>query len=322
MNENLSIFSPASPQAEAIRSLSVLVMFISVVIFLIVEGVLIWCVVRFRRARQQAVPSEPPQVYGSNPIEIAWTAAPGMVVFILALVTARTLWEVKVTPPLPRAGDNTLFVTVIGRQWWWQYRYEHWNGRELTVATANELHVPANRKVFLILKSADVIHSFWAPRLAGKTDLIPGQTNYMSFQADKPGLYLGQCAEYCGTQHAGMLIRVVVESPDEFESWLRSQAESPATVAAADAGRKLFLSLSCVNCHRVDGTSAKGDYAPDLTHLMSRATIASGTLENTPKNLRAWIANPQTLRPGCLMPAFNLSERELTLVVGYLQSLR
>src|SRR5579864_2400251 len=227
--QNLSIFDPASPSAESIRKLSVLVLAITGFIFVVVEGILFYSIFRFRRGAEAGT-AEPPQVYGSKPIEIAWTAAPALIIFVLVLVTARTLWEVNVPPPQPREGDNTLFVTVVGRQWWWEYTYDYDNGRPLGFTTANELHVPAGeggvpRRVFLTLKSADVCHSFWVPRLAGKTDLIPGRVNAMWFQTDRPGLYLGQCAEYCGTQHANMLLRVVVDSRNDFESWLEKESQ-------------------------------------------------------------------------------------------------
>src|SRR6516225_9912993 len=246
--ENLSIFDPVSPPAESIRNLSVLVFAITAFIFVVVEGILIYAVFRFRRGAA-AGGAEPPQVYGSKPIEVAWTAAPALIVFVLVLVTARTLWEVNVPPPEPRAGDNTLFVTVVGRQWWWEYTYDHYNGRELGFTTANELHVPAgeggvHRRVFLTLKSADVCHSFWVPRLAGKTDLIPGRINSMWFQTDQPGLHLGQCAEYCGTQHANMLLRVIVESPGDFEKWLENERRLGAEDPAASAGKSAFLAQS------------------------------------------------------------------------------
>ncbi|HYT90938.1 MAG TPA: cytochrome c oxidase subunit II [Gemmataceae bacterium] len=325
--QNLSIFDPASPPAESIRHLSVLVFAITGFIFLVVEGILLYAVVRFRR--RGAAGTEPPQVYGSKPIEIAWTAAPALIVVVLILVTARTLWEVTPDPPAPRSGDNTLFVTVVGRQWWWEYRYDRYNGRELGFITANELHVPASdpgekgvkRPVYLRLESADVCHSFWVPRLAGKVDLIPGRTNTLWFQTDKPGLYLGQCAEYCGTQHAGMLLRVNVDAPADFERWLENQKRKAVEDPAARAGKEVFLSQSCVNCHRIRGTPAKGTYAPDLTHLMSRQTLGSGTLKNDEATLRQWLLDPQKLRPGCLMPAFRLDDRELRLVVQYLRTL-
>jgi cytochrome c oxidase subunit 2 len=322
---NLSIFDPAAPPAESIRTLSVLVLAITAFIFVVVEGILFYSLFRFRRSADGT--AEPPQVYGSKPIEIAWTAAPALIVFVLVLVTARTLWEVKAPPPQPRSGDNTLFVTVVGRQWWWEYQYDHYDGRELGFTTANELHVPGSadgvpRPVQLTLKSADVCHSFWVPRLAGKTDLIPGRINKMWFQTDKPGLYLGQCAEYCGTQHANMLLRVVVESPTDFESWLERERKPAIEDASVRTGRSAFLGQSCINCHRVRGTAAQGSYAPDLTHLMSRQTLASGIVPNTPENLRRWVADPQPIKPGCLMPAFGLSDREQQDIILYLLTLR
>ncbi len=335
---DLSIFDPASPPAESIRSLSVLVLAITGFIFVVVEGILIYSIVRFRR-RAAAGGAEPPQVYGSKPIEIAWTAAPARIVFVLVLVSARTRWEVNVPPPQPSEGDNTLFVTVVGRQWWWEYTYDHYNGKPIRalgpdgretgqpVVTANELHVPAGaggvaRPVYLTLKSADVCHSFWVPRLAGKTDLIPGRVNSMWLRTDRPGLYVGQCAEYCGTQHANMLLRVVVDAPGVFESWLENERRPAAEDPAGSAGRSAFLAQSCVNCHRVRGTAARGGYAPDLTHLMRRQTLAAGVVENTPENLRRWVADPQQIKPGCLMPAFGLGDREREDVVRYLLTLR
>jgi cytochrome c oxidase subunit II len=326
MPQSLSIFDPASPQAAAIRNLSFLVLAITGFIFVLVEGILIYVVVRFRR-RTDAGISEPPQFYGSKPIEIAWTAAPAIIVFILALVTTRTLWEVNAPPPTERPGDGALFVTVVGRQWWWEYRYEVYDGRKLAFTTANELHIPVSengrpRPVHLTLKSADVCHSFWVPRLAGKTDLIPGRTNYIGFQTDKPGLFVGQCAEYCGTQHANMLLRVVVDSSEDFERWLANETGPAVDDAANHGGKSVFLAQSCVNCHRVRGTAAQGGYAPDLTHLMGRQTLAAGMIPNTTENLRRWVDNPGSIKPGCLMPAFGLSEYDRGLMVDYLKTLR
>jgi cytochrome c oxidase subunit II len=322
-----SIFAPASPPAESIRSLSILVIAISLGIFLIVEGVLAYCILYFRRRRNETDAVEPAQVYGSKPIEIAWTVAPALIVFTLVLVTTRTLWEVELPLPEPRADDNTLFVTVVARQWWWEYQYQSYNGQPIGLVTANELHVPASdaqsaRRVYLTLKSADVCHSFWVPRLAGKTDLIPGHENSTWFQTAEPGLFVGQCAEYCGMQHGNMLLRVFVDEPAAFQRWLDEQSRPADDEPAADEGRAAFLGQSCVNCHRVRGTPADGRYAPDLTHLMSRTTLASGMIENTAENLRRWIADPQSIKPGCLMPAFGLSERDQDLIVDYLLTLR
>lgn len=325
--QNLSIFAPVSPPAESIRTLSILVFAITGFIFLVVEGVLIYCIIRSRR-RAAGERDEPPQVYGSKPIEIAWTAAPALVVFILMLVTARSLWEIKVQPPRsPEANDHALFVTVVGRQWWWEYTYESYDGKKLGFTTANELHVPASepgieRPIYLTLKSADVCHSFWVPRLAGKTDLIPGHTNAMWFQTEKTGLFVGQCAEFCGSQHANMLLRVIVEPEGDFARWLAHEASPAADDPALADGKAAFLAQTCVNCHAVRGTPARGTYAPDLTHLMSRQTLAAGMVPNSSTELARWVDDPQSVKPGCLMPAFGLSTRDRDRIVGYLQTLR
>lgn len=327
VTQNVSIFAPVSPQAESIRTLSILVFAITGFIFLVVEGVLIYCIVRSRR-RVPGDTSEPPQVYGSKPIEVAWTAAPALIVFILMLVTARSLWEVNVDPPRsPKPGDRSLFVTVVGRQWWWEYRYESYDGKTLGFFTANELHVPSSergvaRPVYLKLTSADVCHSFWVPRLAGKTDLIPGHPNSLSFQAETPGVYVGQCAEFCGTQHANMLLRVVVDPPGEFERWLAHESSPAAEESAAAEGKAAFLAQTCINCHRVRGTPAQGTYAPDLTHLMARKSLASGMVPNSPEELGRWIDDPQTIKSGCLMPAFKLGKADRDRILRYLLTLR
>jgi cytochrome c oxidase subunit 2 len=334
--QNLSIFDPVSPPAESIHHLSILVLAITAGIFLVVESVLIYSILRFRR-RYVPGSSEPPQVYGSKPIEIAWTAAPALVVFVLTLVIARTEWEVRVDPnnlPPELKNSKQLHVRVVGHQWWWEFNYERYGEEKLDFVTANELHVPASnravpderRPVFLTLQSVDVSHSFWVPRLAGKTDLIPGRTTNMWFETQNIGLFVGQCAEYCGTQHANMLLRVYVDSPEEFSRWLANQKKDAKDSNDADVrkGKDVFLAQSCINCHRVRGTSARGTFGPDLTHLMSRDMLASGLIENdrAGKQLQEWIADPQKIKPGCLMPAFGLSENDLDRVARYLASLQ
>ncbi len=323
--QSLSIFDPASRNSTSIFNLAILALAVTGLIFLIVEGVLLYSVWRFRDSAE-TTSGEPPQVYGSMPIEVAWTAAPTMVVFFLVLVTARTLWEVEPDIPQPADGDNALFVTVIGHQWWWEYVYQNHNGRTLSIITANELHIPASdpstsRPTYLSLKSADVCHSYWVPRLAGKVDLIPGHTNSLVLETQETGLHLGQCAEYCGAQHANMLIRVYVHSPGEFERWLENESKPANDDHTADKGKAAFLAESCINCHCVRGTIARGNYAPDLTHLMSRKSLAAGVIENTPANLQKWVRDPQTVKPGCLMPAFHLDDQLLDLVVEYLLTL-
>jgi cytochrome c oxidase subunit 2 len=333
--QNLSTFSPVSPPAEWIRYLAIFVLAISGLIFLIVEGVLIYSLVRFRR-KPSTLPTEPPQVYGSMPIELAWTVGPALIVFLLLLVVIRTELEIRKDPNTPPEGSKPLRVTVIGHQWWWEYQYTQYEGEPLNVITANELHVPASgdvvRPVYLRLESVDVCHSFWVPRLAGKTDLLPGRANDTWFQTAKPGLYLGQCAEFCGSQHANMLLRVEVQPPDEFQKWLDNQKTGEATEAKKLPGRDVFMTNACVNCHRIAGTPADhilgGEakpgtrFGPDLTHLASRQTIASGIVPNTAEELERWIIDPQKVKPGCWMPAMNLSKEDVNKVVEYLRALQ
>jgi cytochrome c oxidase subunit 2 len=280
---------------------------------------LLVAVVRFRR-RPGDDDSEPPQVYGSQQVEVAWTVIPVLIVIVLGLTTARTVFQIQ-----DRAKpEGALEVTVIGRQWWWELRYP-----SLGIVTANELHVPVTdgehpAPTFLTLLSADVAHSFWVPRLAGKTDLIPNKVNTTWIDPRQPGLYLGQCAEFCGTQHAKMLLRVVVHTREDFDRWVESQRAGAvvASDAAARAGRKVFETTACLNCHTVEGTVGNGRYGPDLTHLMSRDTIASGAVPNTAEALRAWVRDPAHFKPGVLMPAMQMDEKRLDALVAYLGTLR
>jgi len=318
--DTLSMFEPASSSAASIRELFFLVLAITGAIFFLVQGVLLYCIWRFRR-RPDTSPAEPPQIYGSGPIEVAWTVAPLLVVFVLFLVMVRTVAAVRPSKPAPG-----IYVTVIGHQWWWEYEvYETTPAGEkgrLLFRTANELHVPHSQSVLLDLQSADVIHSWWVPRLAGKVDVIPGKVNRLWFQPLETGVYHGQCAEYCGTQHANMLLRVIVVPPTEYASWVREQARPAANAPEVQAGSKLFHSLSCVKCHVVQGTGADGRFGPDLTHLMSRHTLAAMTVPNSRDNLLRWVKNPDDLKPGARMPSFQLTEQQLQELVAYLETLR
>ncbi|HEY6806744.1 MAG TPA: cytochrome c oxidase subunit II [Pyrinomonadaceae bacterium] len=312
-----NIFGPLSQPAQEIKETSLLVLAVCAVIFVVVGGLLLYTLVRFRhRAGDEA--SEPPQVYGSNQIELAWTVLPILIVLVLILVTSRTIADIQNRKP----PSGSVHATVVGHQWWWEIRYP-----ELGIVTANELHVPAstgsNRQpTFLKLQSADVAHSFWVPQLAGKTDLIPNRENTMWIEPTNPGTYLGNCAEYCGTQHARMLIRVIVQSPDEFERWVRDQQQAISITTSAAEGRRSFFANSCVNCHSIRGTSAQGKFGPDLTHLMSRETLASGVVPNTTENLRLWVRDPQKIKLGCLMPNMQMSDREVDQILAYLQTLK
>jgi cytochrome c oxidase subunit II len=312
-----NIFDPKATPAAAVYHLSLLVMAVCTAIFLVVAGLLTFTVLRFRR-RSGDDGHEPAQVYGSNRIEVAWTVIPILIVLVLTMATARVVIAIQNKP----APKDALQVTVIGHQWWWELRYS-----DLGIVTANELHIPLNTvarsaPTFLTLESADVAHSFWVPQLSGKTDLIPGRTNSMWIDPQQEGTFLGNCAEYCGMQHANMLLRVIVESPADFAKWAADQKVDAAGDSRLDRARATFLSLSCVNCHRVSGTTASGTFGPDLSHLMCRATLGSGVIPNTPGNLRAWVKDPQKIKPGNLMPNMQLNARELDDVVAYLASLK
>jgi cytochrome c oxidase subunit 2 len=312
-----NIFAAMSTPAWRIYHVSLFVLAVTGAIFAIVFTLIVFAIIRYRRRRNDDG-REPPQFFGSNRLETSWTIIPVLIVLVLTLTSARVLQSIQNAPRPASAID----ITVVGHQWWWEVRYPAYG-----IVTANELHIPvsdahAPTPTWLTLVSADVAHSFWVPRLNGKTDLIPNQVNHMWLAPTTPGLYYGQCAEYCGTQHAKMLLRVYVHPRDEFERWVRGQADPRPTPTNADAGRRVFLRNGCVNCHAVFGTIADGRYGPDLTHLMSRATIAAGAAPNTPEMLRAWLRDPNAIKPGSHMPAMKLTEIDLNQLVDYLVTLR
>jgi cytochrome c oxidase subunit 2 len=339
-----TIFSAVSTPAREVRELSLLVLAIAAAIFLTVGGLLLYALVKYRGRPEED--TEPAQVFGSTQIELAWTIIPILIIVVLFLGTARVIFAVQDTPKPPDALD----VTVVGHQFWWEFRYP-----EYGVTTANELHVPLSdpkhpTPTYLKLTSADVMHSFWVPKLSGKTDLLPNRVNEMWVDPHETGVFEGQCAQFCGTQHARMLLRVYVDTPAAFAQWIANQQRSqpapaqsalaqPATLPpppTADTtgaltaasqpvtpleGRQVFEQQSCINCHTVAGTVANGRYGPDLTHLMSRDTIAAGALTNTQANLQAWIANPDKYKPGSLMPAMHLTGKQNAQIAAYLATL-
>ncbi|MGA8442881.1 MAG: cytochrome c oxidase subunit II [Candidatus Sulfotelmatobacter sp.] len=312
-----NIFAPQSTPAKSIYDLSIFVLVITGVIFVVVSTLLVYSIVKFRSTAARAN-SEPAQVYGSTQIELAWTIIPILIVVVLVLATARVIHALQ-DAPMPA---NAVEVTVIGHQFWWEYRYP-----QLGVVTANELHIPASdpahpKPTFLQLLSADTDHSFWVPELAGKTDLIPNHPNRMWMDPERTGIFVGQCAQYCGTQHAKMLLRVSVDSPEEFAEWVRNQQRPAIADERVATGKRVFETTTCINCHSVSGTVANGRFGPDLTHLMSRTTIAAGAALNTPDNLRLWIENPGAIKSGSLMPAMQLSKSDRDALVGYLETLR
>ena len=312
-----SIFDTHSTPAESIRHLSHFVLGVTGIIFLVVFGLLTYAVLKFR-SRASDTEREPAQVYGSTQIELAWTIIPILIVVVLFLATARVIHAIQDATRPAKAVE----VTAIGHQFWWEFRYPR-----LGIVTANELHVPVSdpahpTPTFLKLLSADTDHSFWVPQLAGKTDLIPNRINETWLDPHEAGLFLGQCAQYCGTQHAKMLLHVYVDSPEDFDAWVNTQRQRANQDEKEAVGRQVFESTACLNCHAINGTIGNGRFGPDLTHLMTRRTIASGAAENTPENLRLWIQNPDAIKPGSLMPAMNLSDKDLDALVHYLETLR
>jgi cytochrome c oxidase subunit II len=312
-----SIFDPRSTPTKLIDHLSYFVLSITGLIFAVVFALLIYAVVKFR-ARPGDEGREPAQVYGSTQIELAWTVIPILIVVVLFLATARVIHSIQDAPK----PETAVEVVAIGHQFWWEFRYP-----QLGLVTANELHIPVSQAArptptFLTLLSADTDHSFWVPQLAGKTDLIPNHVNHMWMDPSQPGIFLGQCAQYCGTQHAKMLLRVYVDSDEDFVAWVRGQQQPAMIGGNVTVGRRVFETTACINCHAVGGTVADGRFGPDLTHLMSRQTIASGAAENTKANLRLWIQKPDAIKPGSLMPAMQLSDADVDALVDYLETLR
>ncbi len=283
---------------------------IAVAIFFIVELLLIFTIVRFRARPGQ----DAKQFHGNTKVEVLLTAIPALILAGLAVPTVRTIFSFASEP------EGALQVKVLARQFWWEYEYQ-----DSGVVTANEMHIPVGQPVFLRLEGDDVIHSFWVPKLGGKTDVVPGRTNTMVLEAEEPGSYRGQCTEYCGISHANMRIRVIAHPPDEFQAWLADQqeeAQDPTETLAAE-GQRVFLDQEsqCINCHAVQGTDAQARVGPDLTHFASRDTFAGAMFDNTTENLQRWVDHPAAMKPGAKMPDYGLSTQEIDAVVAYLQSL-
>ena len=308
-----STLAPRSDFSAAIDTLFTGIFWWAVAVFVIVEGLLLFAIVRYRRREGAPVPKA---LHGHTVLEIGWTLAPALILVFIAVPTIGTIFATAGHAPA-----GALRVEVVGHQWWWEYRYP-----ELGVVTANELHLPQGRPVQLELTTADVIHSFWAPGLGGKRDLTPGRVTRIAFTADSAGEYLGQCAEFCGVSHANMRLRVFVEPDSAFQAWVNRQRGEPAVAprdSLALAGREEFARGACIACHTIAGVpQARGVAGPNLTHFGSRSTIAGGMFPNTPDYLRRWISDAPSLKPGSLMPAMLLPDDELAALVAYLQSLR
>ena len=294
------------PPADAIGTLALIVGVIAGLIFIGVEAALVFAIWRYRASRNLA--GEAATFERNRRLEIAWTAAPALILAVVFVLTLGTMAQINGAgvPPAMR-------IAAIGHQWWWEFGYG-------STKTANELHIPVATPIDLDLTSVDVIHSFWVPELGPKMDMLPGTTNHLRLFARRAGSYDGQCAEFCGVEHAWMRIRVVVQSQTDFDHWLSGQ-NLPAP-AQGDAGERVFLSNICVNCHTIRGTTAAGTAGPDLTHMGARATIGAGVLPNDIARMRAWLADPQRYKPGSLMPRVPLPDPDLDALAAYLVSLK
>jgi len=309
-----SIFDTHSPSGSSIATLFWIVFGIAAVIFVGVEVALIAFAIRYR---QRGEAGEPRQIFGNRRLELLWTGIPALT---LAIVFGIMVFTMRGVEAGPVNDPNALTIEVIGHQWWWEYRYP-----EQKFVTANELHLPVGRPVHLRLRSDDVIHDFWVPALGRKMDLIPGQTNDLWVQVDSPDVYTGSCAEYCGLQHAGMRLRVFADTPDDFAAWVVGQQRGEPQVSGdAAQGRTLFFQsqANCVSCHAIDGTTARGNVGPNLTHVGGRTMLAANIITNTPDNMVRWLLNPQVVKPGNRMPNLRLSEHDARDLAAYLESLK
>ena len=337
-----STFDVAGPVADKQRTLFYIIFWAAVFVFVIVEGILLYTVIKYRRSGSRG--GIPPQTHGNTKLEIGWTIAPAIVLAVIAVPTVIYIFDISSEP-----GPEALEVNVIGHQWWWEFEYP-----ELNVVTANELHLPVDRQISINLQSDDVIHSFWIPKLAGKQDVVPNNRNVMQFTARKsdiesfPAVYHGQCAEFCGVAHAHMRFRVIVHDNTEntFEEWVEAYRQ-PALPPSGDAaeGAVIFASRGCLLCHWVDGPTpveireglsvafARGELrfpAPNLNKFGTRTTFAAGLMDLNRENLISWLEDPESIKPGNRMselatvyidPESRLSRDEVEKLATYLLSL-
>jgi cytochrome c oxidase subunit 2 len=303
-------FNPRSDYAVEGLDLFVIIIWLGVVIGVLVEAVLIWAAIRYRRRPGDRLP---PQIHGNTIVEVLWTTGPVIIVGYILFLTLPVIFRSQAPAP-----SGSMDVTVIGHQFWWEFQYP-----EANVVTANELHLPTGRTANLALESGDVIHSFWIPALGGKRDAFPSHTNHIWMTPDSTGDFPGQCYQLCGYSHGNMRERAIVQSPSDFQTWLTAQQQPAVTPTdpAAVEGAQLIQNRGCSGCHAIAGTGATGTVGPNLTHFASRTTFAGSIFRNTPEDLRTWLKDPPTVKPGSVMPNLKLNDHELDVLVAYLQSL-
>lgn len=308
-----STIDPASDVADQVQSIYILVAVLGGIAFVAVLGATLVFAIRFRERPGR----EAQQFHGNTRLEVVWTLVPVVIIAVIAVPTFNAIADTSKPPP-----DGALEVIATGHQWWFEFEYP-----ELGITTANELHMPVDRPISVTLLSDDVIHSFWIPKLVGKTDMVPGHENLLWFTPDEASdeAFLGQCAEFCGTSHANMRFRAFVDTAGAFDAWVaKEQADRMAPAGGLAArGEEIFLSNACLGCHTIKGTIAAGTIGPDLTHVGGRSTLASGIIANDPQQLTRWIEDPAEVKPGALMPAFGetLTGDEIAALVAYLQGL-
>ncbi|HEU0030065.1 MAG TPA: cytochrome c oxidase subunit II [Kofleriaceae bacterium] len=321
----MSVLDPAGPQAAEIKWLWDIFLGVSIVVWVLVVGFLVTAAIVARRARKR-------DPEGPLTKSLATDKRRAQVVLVAGLATVATLLVLLVLSI--HSGDTlaaleddpeAVHVRIVAHQWWWEIEYEH-DEPTRSAGTANELHVPVGKLVHLELLSGDVIHSFWVPSVHGKRDLIPGRTNRTWIRIDEPGVYRGQCAEFCGLEHAKMSLTVIAESPEQFDAWLKHQREPAQVPSPTDAvrsrGMQVFNGGPCVLCHTIAGTTAGGRLGPDLTHFASRATIGAGTVPNTVGHLTGWVIDAPSIKPGVHMPSIQLPADDLHALVAYLGGLQ
>jgi cytochrome c oxidase subunit 2 len=308
----IQMFSSSSEDADDINRLIFQYLGLAVAIFIIVALMTIIGALRYRARK---IMEEPKQVFGNKKLEITWTILPLIAVTVFFFLTLNVMRKIN----RPFKTGQKPDIVIIAHQFWWEMKYP-----EYGFYTANELHIPAGRKLLMRIESADVIHSWWVPALGRKTDAIPGKINHAWINADQPGVYGGTCSEYCGAQHATMRIKVFAENEQEFNQWVQAQQKIPPqpTDSLAATGAKMFQHMTCANCHAIAGTPAQARIGPDLTHVGSRTTILSGLLENNMDNMKRWLANPQKIKSGAHMPDFMLSKNQINSLATYLEELK
>jgi len=308
----MNALQPLGEVARMEVNLFNLIFAIAVVVFVFVEGLLIYAVVRYRQRPNDGMPH---QTHGHTTLEIIWTVIPAAILIALAVPTVTTIASATAIP----TGPDVINVKVVGHQWWWEFDYPG-----LGVVTSDELHIPTGARVELDVESADVIHSFWVPQLGGKVQAIPNQHNHSWIEADQAGTYHGQCYQLCGSSHANMRFIVVAQSKADFDKWVQDQKSVPAKPTDPEAlkGYQIFTTNACVGCHTIEGTPAQAKIGPNLTHIGSHLTLAGATLQNNPNDLALWLHDPPGVKPGSIMPNLHLTNDQIQALSAYLESLK